>query len=309
LAAGLAFTGRVGRDGLVQIRERRQLRRAFGASVSPQIMEEILSGRFPVGLGGTRRRICVLFAGIRSFTTRSESMPPEAAIELLNRYLEEMATAIHAEGGTIDKFIGDGIMAFFGAPKPSAHPSQQGFHAARAMLARLGQLNQVLGTEGIEPVRIGIGLHVGEAVVVNPYDVEAVADAIRASLDMDPAERRARKAELGLPHWALGQTFTASRKPHQASSARDVAATAASDEDSVVVVRRIASRCPASAGNANGARISAAISQRQKFSVMGSNASRSARPVTQFPAQNRLESASSEKANARVPVAAPSVCW
>ena len=68
--------------------------------------------------------MCILFSDIRDFTTRSEFMAPEALIDMLNRYFSEMTQSVHAQGGTVDKFIGDGMMCFFGAPQPLEHPSR-----------------------------------------------------------------------------------------------------------------------------------------------------------------------------------------
>lgn len=164
-AGAVGTLGRIGADTAVQIRERQRLRRAFAGYVSPSIMQEILDGRLGEGLGGARFRLCVMFADIRGFTARSEAMAPELVIGLLNRYFSEMTAAIHDHGGTVDKFMGDGIMAFFGAPKPLEQPGVQAWQAAQAMLERLAALNAELTVEGIERLRIGIGLHLGDAVV------------------------------------------------------------------------------------------------------------------------------------------------
>lgn len=165
LAAVLAFGTRFVTDAVAQARERATLREAFGGYVSPQIMKEILDGNLRPSLGGKRRRVCLLFSDIRNFTTRSETMEPEALIELTNRYFTEMTQAIHEHGGTVDKFIGDGIMCFFGAPQPLEKPSEPAFAAAKEMLRRLDRFNEQLAAQGLPPIRIGIGLNVGDAVV------------------------------------------------------------------------------------------------------------------------------------------------
>ena len=155
----------LGRAGFEAMRERWRLRSSFSGYVSPQIMEEILAGRLTHGLSGSRVRICLMFSDIRGFTSRSEGDTPEGVINLLNRYFEEMTAAIHGGGGTIDKFMGDGIMAFFGAPKPLENPCKQAFAAACDMLERLAALNRALAAEGVAPITIGVGLHVGDAIV------------------------------------------------------------------------------------------------------------------------------------------------
>jgi class 3 adenylate cyclase len=165
MAATLAVGGRFLNDAIAQARERATLRSAFGGYVSPQIMDEILAGRIQPGLGGKRQRVCILFSDIRDFTARSEFMAPEALIEMLNHYFSEMTQSVHAHGGTVDKFIGDGMMCFFGAPQPLAQPALSATAAARDMLVRLERLNASFKGRKIEPIAIGIGLHVGEVVV------------------------------------------------------------------------------------------------------------------------------------------------
>ena len=165
MAATVAVSGRFVNDAIAEARERAMLRSAFGGYVSPQIMNEILAGRLQPGLGGKRQRVCILFSDIRDFTTRSEFMAPEQLIEMLNRYFSEMTQSVHAQGGTVDKFIGDGMMCFFGAPQPLERPAASAVACARDMLVRLERLNAGFQQRGVEPIAIGIGLHVGEVVV------------------------------------------------------------------------------------------------------------------------------------------------
>jgi class 3 adenylate cyclase/CHASE2 domain-containing sensor protein len=165
LAASVAVGGRFVNDAVLHARERATLRNAFGGYVSPQIMDEILAGRITPGLGGRRERVCILFSDIRDFTTRSEHMAPEALIDMLNKYFNEMTRCVHEQGGTVDKFIGDGMMCFFGAPQPLASPAESGVAAAIGMLERLDKLNASFVGLGLPPLKIGIGLHLGEVVV------------------------------------------------------------------------------------------------------------------------------------------------
>ncbi len=197
--AALALGGRLAFEGLLQSRERQALRQAFGGYVSPAIMDEILAGRLGSGLGGARHNLCVLFADIRSFTTRSESMAPEALIALLNRYFGEVTAAVHAHGGTIDKFIGDGVMVFFGAPKSLANPALPAFATAQELLARLATLNQALAAEGLSPLEIGIGLHCGDAVVGHigsaaRHEYTAIGDTVNVASRLEGVTK-----EVGFP--------------------------------------------------------------------------------------------------------------
>jgi class 3 adenylate cyclase len=173
-------------EASLQLRERRRLRRTFGAYVSPDIMRDILRSDPPPGIGGERYWLCVLFVDIRGFTARSEAASPEATIRLLNRYFSEVAACVHGAGGTLDKFIGDGVMAFFGAPQRLESPCISAMNAARELLARLPRLNAELIREGEAPIAIGIGLHAGDAVVGNMgsetrHNYTAIGDAVNVA--------------------------------------------------------------------------------------------------------------------------------
>lgn len=196
--AWIAFVGRSAFDSLRQFRERRFLKQAFGGHVSPVVMNEILAGNVHLGTG-KRQRVCVLFADIRGFTTRSEQTPPEAIIELLNGYFAQMTEAIHKHGGVVDKFIGDGLMAFFGAPQSLEHSEQKSLEAAQEMLIRLHRYNQSLRARGIEPIAIGIGIHAGEVVLgyigsEARHEYTAIGDTVNAASRLEGLTK-----ELGYP--------------------------------------------------------------------------------------------------------------
>ena len=186
LASAAAVAVRYLDDSIAEARERALLRRAFGGSVSPQIMSEILAGRIAPGLVGQRQRVCILFSDIRNFTTRSEHMAAEVLIDMLNRYFTEMTQSVHEHGGTVDKFIGDGMMCFFGAPQPLPNAAQSGVATARDMLARLERLNGQFAAQGLEPIGIGIGLHYGEVVLghigsADRHEYTAIGDAVNTA--------------------------------------------------------------------------------------------------------------------------------
>jgi len=182
----LAATARAIYAATLGLREKHRLRAAFAGWVSPAVLREILAGRLAPGLSGVRRDVCVMFCDIRSFTTLSETLPPEVVTGLLNRYFEHMARVIHAHGGTVDKFIGDGIMAFFGAPQDLAAPCEAAFAAARGMLDALGEFNRDRQAEGAAPIACGIGLHYGPAVIgyvgaVERYEYTAIGDTVNTA--------------------------------------------------------------------------------------------------------------------------------
>ena len=185
-AGAVALVGRFVSDSIAQARERATLRNAFGGYVSPQIMSEILAGRISPEVVGKRRRVCILFSDIRGFTARSEHMAPEDLIDTLNRYFTEMTQSVHECGGTVDKFIGDGMMCFFGAPQPLENPSAAAATAARDMLKRLQELNKRFREQSIEPISIGIGLHLGDVVIGHVgsstrHEYTAIGDAVNTA--------------------------------------------------------------------------------------------------------------------------------
>lgn len=182
----LAITGRNGYEAVLQLRERRRLRRSFSGYVSPAVMDEILAGRVQPELGGASKFVCVMFSDIRGYTTRSEGMTPEHIIRFLNRYFEEVVALIHARGGSVMSFMGDGIMAVFGAPKPLENPCREAFEAARSMLHYVAALNGQFRDDGGAPTEIGIGLHAGEAVIGHVgsstrHDYTAIGDVINVA--------------------------------------------------------------------------------------------------------------------------------
>ena len=162
LSGVFAFLARLAYEGVQQVQQRNWLRGTFGSYVSQEVLQEIMAGNIRSGLDGARIRVCILFADIHGFSARSETRPPQEVVSLLNDYFSEMTVAIHQHKGTVDKFIGDGVMAFFGAPQALECPEKNALEAAQEMLLRLRHVNARLQEQGIAPVEIGIALHVGE---------------------------------------------------------------------------------------------------------------------------------------------------
>jgi adenylate cyclase len=191
LLTGLAAcTGRSALEGWRNWRERRRLGETFAGYVSPSVMSEILAGGAAAQQQGRKVTVCVLFSDIRDFTTLSEHLPAEEVVALLNRYFARMTAVVHRNGGTVDKFIGDGLMAFFGAPNALASPSENALAAAHEMLVSLAALNHELSAEGRAPLAIGIGLHTGEAVIGNVGSPErnaytAIGDTVNTSARLE----------------------------------------------------------------------------------------------------------------------------
>jgi adenylate cyclase len=141
----------------------RRMRETFGQIVSPEVRDDIIEN-FP-GLGGELEEITVLFADIRGFTRRTMGEDPKRVVELLNRFLTLAAIAIESNGGLIDKFMGDGVMALFGARRRKGNHADQAVAAGRELLDHLKGFNAELGQNGQPPLEIGIGVHTGIALV------------------------------------------------------------------------------------------------------------------------------------------------
>lgn len=152
-------------------RERALVRSLFGRYVSKQVVASLLAAPELPALGGEARQITVLFSDIRNFTSISEKLSAREVVEMLNAYFERACAALVAEGASIDKFIGDAVMAEFGAPLPQAD------HAARALRAAVALRDVAAGFRGWMAARfpdrglpefaVGVGLHTGEAVIGN----------------------------------------------------------------------------------------------------------------------------------------------
>jgi class 3 adenylate cyclase len=143
------------------LRDREFIKSTFGRYVSKDVMQEILSGN--IELGGEKMELAVLFSDIRGFTSISEDMDPMELVTILNGYFDQMDRAISKEGGSINKYMGDGILAIFGAPQPLENPSTSAVAAAMEKIENLKLFNKEKNLD----LRIGIGVHTGEAVVGN----------------------------------------------------------------------------------------------------------------------------------------------
>jgi adenylate cyclase len=142
--------------------ERERLRDAFGRYVAPAIAEDVM--RDGVSMGGETVSASVLFADIRGFTDMSERMKPAAIVGLLNRYFAAVEPAILAEGGFINKFGGDSLLAVFGAPVPQGDHVERAVRAALGMRGALAAFNAREEAEGRVGLRIGVGVNCGEMV-------------------------------------------------------------------------------------------------------------------------------------------------
>lgn len=160
-----ALLTRTFNDSLRGLRERDRAREAFGRYLSPELYEAVQRGELK--LGGEKRVLTVLISDIRGFTPLAESMAPELLVTFLNRYFESQVAAIQRHGGVVDKFMGDSILAKFGAPIWYPDHARRAVLAMLDMRAALADFNRQLERYGFPPLRFGIGVHTGPAVVGN----------------------------------------------------------------------------------------------------------------------------------------------
>jgi len=194
----LATGARLAFEAAVAWRERVRLRGVFAGYVSPQVMAEIEAGRLE-GLASARRFICVLVMDVRGFTTRAEREPPDRVLALLNELAEQATAAIHGRGGTVDKFMGDGVLAFFGAPAPMDDPCGAAFDAAIEVLERVRRIGDTARGPDGAPLAIGIGLACGEATVghvgaATRHSYTAIGDCVNVASRLESLTK-----EVGVP--------------------------------------------------------------------------------------------------------------
>jgi adenylate cyclase len=151
----------------VEARSKAQITRLFGQYVPPELVDEMAKDPARYSLRGESRVMTVLFSDIRDFTSISEGLEAAQLADMLNVYLSHMTRLIQARKGTIDKYIGDAIMAFWGAPMSDEQHARDGVLTALAMQSTLAELNPILESRGWPPVKIGVGVNTGRMSVGN----------------------------------------------------------------------------------------------------------------------------------------------
>ena len=151
----------------VETRGKRQLAGLFGQYVPPELVDEMSEDPDTFSLEGENRELTVLFSDVRSFTTISEGLEPKELSALMNEYLTPMTRIIHEHRGTIDKYMGDAIMAFWGAPLHDGDHARHALEASIEMLSQLRVLHADFEKKGWPPIRIGVGLNTGPMNVGN----------------------------------------------------------------------------------------------------------------------------------------------
>jgi adenylate cyclase len=152
---------------LIEERKAREIRAMFTSYVNPKIVEELVRHPEKARLGGQRKEVTILFSDIQGFTTFSEGHEPEQVVATLNEYLKAMTEVVFRWDGTLDKFIGDAIMVFWGAPVDQPHHAELAVRCALHMRQQLGRLQEKWRAEGRPVLDSGIGINTGEVLVGN----------------------------------------------------------------------------------------------------------------------------------------------
>jgi class 3 adenylate cyclase len=152
---------------LTERRERKFIEETFSSYVNPDLVNILIQNPGMMDLGGGQKEVTMLFSDIRGFTTISEGMEPMQLVDFINDYLTRMTDIVLATGGTLDKYIGDAVVAFWGAPIPMKDHAVQACRASVQMLHALAEFNRIRAEKGFQTVRIGIGLNTGPVTVGN----------------------------------------------------------------------------------------------------------------------------------------------
>jgi len=204
------------------LRERDTIKHAFSGYLSRQVLDTFMAKGGLSALQGERRRITVMFTDIRGFTTIAEQMRPEEVVTLLGQYFERMVEVVLRHQGTIDKFLGDGMMVIFGAPLDDPYQEEHAVAAAIEMQSQLAELRKKWEAEGRPIVRMGVGINSGAAIVGNigsdqRMEYTAIGDTVNLASRLETASK-----DLGVDIVVSEHTYDAVRPLFRWKSAGEV---------------------------------------------------------------------------------------
>jgi adenylate cyclase len=178
----------------IGLKERERLKMTFARYVSTHILEKVLQSDKPPHFQGERKKITVLFSDIRKFTHLAEKLAPEEVVAILNRYFGRMIEIVFKYNGTLDKFLGDGLMVEFGAPLDDKQQEKNAMRAALEMQQEAKEISDKWVQEGKPELKIGIGIHTGNAVVGNigsekHMEYTAIGDTVNVAARLEEATK------------------------------------------------------------------------------------------------------------------------
>ncbi len=194
-AAAVAVYGAAALAGYAFVRRRaRQTRAMFAQYVPPAVVSRLIAQPELMRLGGEAREVTLMFTDLANFTTLSEQLSAEQTVEVLTAYFNAMTPIVHATGGTVDKFIGDAVMAFWGAPLDDPQHAEHAVTAAISMQQAMQVLVADLLARGLPPIHMRIGLHTGRVVVGNVgseqrFSYTAIGDAVNLAARLEGANK------------------------------------------------------------------------------------------------------------------------
>jgi adenylate cyclase len=173
-----------------RLQKQAQARSSFERFLPRQVVDQILRSPDEVRLGGVRQKVTALFADVRNFTTLSETSTPELIVNLLNQYFSMVSEIIFKHSGTLDKYIGDGLMALFGAPYASELDAIKAVRAAVEMQRAMVTFNERMKADNLSPIQIGIGVNTGPAIVgyigsESRLDYTAIGDTVNTAARLE----------------------------------------------------------------------------------------------------------------------------
>jgi len=176
-------------------RQRRRVRRAFEFYLHPTVVQKVSEHPDALKLGGAATELSILFSDIRSFTSIAEQLRDDELTKLLNEYLTAMTNVVFDNSGTVDKYIGDAIMAFYGAPVSSTIHAQQSCRTALQMSQQLGPMRQHWQQQGLPPIRIGVGINTDTVRVGNfgstvRFDYTVIGDGVNLAARLEGANKQ-----------------------------------------------------------------------------------------------------------------------